>query len=178
MWRSDSPAVHRYGVCRRRPITVVVSIGPDIWIRNERRVRRFSRLMFCSALAMLLIPLWVFVAPDSQWHNTVASDLGIGLFALALAAPAVWMARRFARTGLWIGADGIRACNPIGTHTLALRDATAFAPGVLAGGNNGTPCPMLQRSRGPAVGVWALGREGVIWRYDAIWWRWSRSAMS
>jgi hypothetical protein len=114
---------------------------------------------------MLLIPVFVFTAPHSHWHNTVANDVGIGAFFIALAGPGLWMARRLARTGLWMSADGIIVRNPLRTYSTALGDVDAFAPGVLAGGNNGTPCPVVKQRQGRPVGVWALGREGVIWRY-------------
>lgn len=149
----------------QRADEVPVNIGPNMWIRKERRVRRFSRFAVCYAFAMLRIPLWLFSAPHSHWHNTVPNDLGIGLFFVAVAAPGLWTAPRLRRTGLWIGVDGVRVRNPLRTYTLALSDAESFAARVLAGGNNGTPCPMLKQTHGRAVGVWALGREGVIWRY-------------
>lgn len=92
----------------------------------------------------------------SDGPDTIPNDLGIGLLFVALAAPGLWMAQRLRRTGLWIGVDGVHVRNPLRQYTLALSDAESFAPGVLAGGTNGTPCPMLKQTHGPAVGVWAL----------------------
>lgn len=159
------PPTYRCSVRRNRPITVRVSIEPNTWIRKQRRTRQFATFAVCWSLAMLVIPLIVLLGDNSNWHNTPGNDVGLSLFFVALAAPGFWMARRLAGAGLWMGADSIMVRGPVRTRTLALADVNSFAPGVLAGGNNGTPCPVLKRAHGPAVGVWALGREGVFWRY-------------
>jgi hypothetical protein len=145
-------------------MTVLVSIGPNRWIRKERRTRRFATLAVCWSLGMLVVLPVELLAGNSHWHNTVGNDMALGLF-VVLAAPGFWLAHSIAQAGLWIGAEGIVVRGPVRTRALALAEADSFAPGVLAGGENGTPCPVLKRTHGPEVGVWALGREGLIWRY-------------
>jgi hypothetical protein len=95
----------------------------------------------------------------------VGDDLGFGVFFLGLAAVGLLFARRLTRTGLWLGADGIVVRNPLRTVSVPIDDADSFITGVARGGTNGTPCPLLRRRHGSAVGVWALGREGVVWRF-------------
>jgi hypothetical protein len=109
-------------------------------------------------------PLLGILPSHSHWHDTVGNDAGVGLFVVVLAAAGVWMARRLAGAGLWLGAEAIGVRGPLTTTRLAVADVDLFVPGVWGGGT-GTPCPVLRRRHGAAVGVWALGREGVIWRY-------------
>ena len=47
---------------------------------------------------------------------------------------------------------------------LAARSVERFHPGV-AGAGNGTPCPVLVRTDGRPVGVWALGSEAFTFGY-------------
>lgn len=98
-------------------------------------------------------------------HQTPGQRVLIGLFFLALAAPGVVLARRMVITGLWIGRDGIVIRGPFSTRRVSLENADVFVPGV-AGGGNGTPCPLLRLKPRGTIGVWALGREGVIFRYE------------
>jgi hypothetical protein len=145
-------------------MTFPVSIEPNTWIRKERRTGRFAAAATGWSLAMLMVPLLVILPSRSHWHNAVGNDASVSLFVVALAAAGFWMARRLASAGLWLGAEGIVVRGPLKTRMLALADVDSFVPGVWGGGN-GTPCPVLNRHHGPAVGVWALGRDGVIWRY-------------
>lgn len=77
-------------------------------------------------------------------------------------------AGRVAKAGLWVGPDGIVVRGPFRTRRVALGDAEIFAPGLQGRGGNGTPCPMLERRGGPAVGVWALGRRNIWFRYQRL----------
>jgi hypothetical protein len=61
--------------------------------------------------------------------------------------------------------DGIVVQNPLSTTTIALSDADGFVAGTAKGVGNGTPCPILKLKHAGGVGVWALGREGVIWKF-------------
>jgi hypothetical protein len=102
---------------------------------------------------------------NAHWHNTIGNDVGIVAICAALAAVVFWVAYRMFKAGLWIGPVGVVVRGALRTKTIGLPDVDSFGPGLLAGPGNGTPCPMLKRRDGPPVGVWALGREGVIWRY-------------
>jgi hypothetical protein len=121
--------------------------------------------MVCGSLVLLLTPLLPLLGANRHWHNTVGNDLGIVAICAVLAAVVFWVGYRMFRAGLWIGPEGVVVRGPFRTKTLSLTDADSFVPGILAGPGNGTPCAMLKRHDGPPVGVWALGREGVIWRY-------------
>ena len=70
-----------------------------------------------------------------------------------------------ARSGLWIGTDGIVIRGPLRTRRVPGDSVVSFAPGVEAGYGNGTPCPVLTRSDGSKIGIWALGREGLVWNF-------------
>jgi hypothetical protein len=149
----------------RRAARVVVA--PAVWIRDSRRTRRFmvaalvpwSLLWVGLGVALLLTPHKTGPA------QTPGQRVLLGVISLAVAAPGVILARRLVTTGLWIGRDGIVIRGPFSTQRVSLADADAFVPGV-AGSLNGTPCPMLQLKPRGAIGVWALGREGVIFHYQ------------
>jgi hypothetical protein len=75
------------------------------------------------------------------------------------------LAKRLRQAGVWLGADGIVVRNPLRTWTVPINDVDSFAADVASGGGNGTPCPLLRQRHGRPIGVWALGREGVVWRF-------------
>jgi hypothetical protein len=104
-------------------------------------------------------------APNDHWHKSVGDYLGVGAFFFGLAGVGLLLARRLATAGLLMATDGVVVRNPLRTVTVPLSDVEGFVPGVTASGGNGTPCPMLKRRHGPTVGVWALGREGLVWRF-------------
>jgi hypothetical protein len=106
----------------------------------------------------------VFV-PNHRWHKSVADYLVLGVFFFGLAGAGLVFARRLATAGLLMAGDGVVVRNPLRTVSLPLGDVEGFSAGVTETGGNGTPCPMLRRRHGPAIGVWALGREGVVWRF-------------
>lgn len=140
-------------------------IEPNTWIRQRRRTRGFAVAAACWSVGMLMIAPVAILSAHSHWHNTVGNDVGLGVFVCALAAAGFWMAHRLATAGVWLGSDGITVKGPFKARSLSVVDAQAFVPGVWGSGVNGTPCPVLKRTHGPAVGLWALGRDGVIWRY-------------
>jgi hypothetical protein len=113
------------------------------------------------------MPFVVLLSVSHTHHpdNSIGAFLAIVAFCLCLAVPGLFLARRLSNAGVWIGADGIVVRNPVRTIPVPLRDAESFVPGVASGGGNGTPCPILKRKHGRPVGVWALGREGVVWRF-------------
>ena len=145
-----------------------VVVAPGVWIRDSRRTR-------CFAVAALVpwslmwggFGVWILLTTHKTGpaHQTQGQRVLLGLIFLAVAAPGVVLGRRLVTTGLWIGPDRIVIRGPFSTRRVSLADADVFVPGV-AGGGNGTPCPILQLRPGGAIGVWALGREGVIFRYQ------------
>jgi hypothetical protein len=110
----------------------------------------------------------LFVTGAAKGHWTVGAYLGLGAFYFGIAALGIVLAVRVAISGLWIGSDGIVVRGPFRTRAIPLADAELFAPGLQGKGGNGTPCPMLERRGGRAVGVWALGRRNIWFRYQRL----------
>ncbi len=106
------------------------------------------------------------LASSSNARGGTASALNGVVFFLVFAAPCVWFGWQIARAGLWIGPDGLVIRGPLRKWKVQPSEAVRFAPGVQRGAGNGTPCPILERVDGTPVGVWALGREGLIWSFD------------
>jgi hypothetical protein len=140
-----------------------VQVRPGVCIRNRRRTRAWSAIAALWSVAFVALLVRSF-----NGHMTLVGDLVLGTMYLGLAALGVLLAYRVARAGLWIGSDGIVIRGPFKTNTLALNDASYFAPGLQGRGGNGTPCPILERRNGPAVGVWALGRRNIWFRYERV----------
>jgi hypothetical protein len=107
----------------------------------------------------------MFLVPNHQLHHSVGADVGAGAFFFGMAALGLVLAHRLRQAGVWLDEDRIVFRNPFRTWTIPISDADSFAAGVASGGGNGTPCPLLRRRHGRPVGVWALGREGVVWRF-------------
>lgn len=139
-------------------------LAPNEWLRRPRRIRR----CVLAAVAMIafdfILALRLASLPNADGGTT--SLLNGLIFFLVFAAPCVWFAWRIARSGLWIRPGGLLIRGPLRVWRIQPSEAVRFVPGVQRGAGNGTPCPMLERLDGPPVGVWALGREGWIWRYD------------
>jgi hypothetical protein len=140
-----------------------VQVRPGVCIRNRRRTRAWSAIAVLWSVAFVALLVRSF-----NGHMTLVGDLVLGTMYLGLAALGVLLAYRVARAGLWIGSDGIVIRGPFKTNTLAVNDASYFAPGLQGRGGNGTPCPILERRNGPAVGVWALGRRNIWFRYERV----------
>lgn len=121
--------------------------------------------MLALILALGMAAVFFATIANGNPHNTTGSDVGFGVFVLGIDAFLVVCARRLSRAGLLMSRDGVVVRGPFKTWAFPLADAESFEPGVQAGGGNGTPCPMLKRKNGGAIGVWALGHEGVVWRY-------------
>jgi hypothetical protein len=101
-------------------------------------------------------------------HGSPGAYLVLGLVYFGIAVAGIVLAGRVARAGLWIGPHGIVVRGPFRTSSIAFKDAKVFAPGLQGRGGNGVPCPMLSRRAGPAVGVWALGRRNIWFRYRRV----------
>jgi hypothetical protein len=137
----------------------------NVWIRNRRRTRTWAAI---AALWSVVVASLLFVPGDHGRHRTLGEYLVLAVFYLGIAAVGMIFARRVARAGLWIGREGVVVRGPFRTRSVALEDAASFAPGLQGRGGNGTPCPMLERRGGRAVGVWALGQRNIWFRYRRL----------
>lgn len=143
----------------------MTDVAPGVWIRNGRRTRAWAATaVLWSALfaSLMLIP------GHSVGPRTLGQTLGLVSFYLGIASVGLVLAGRVARAGLWIGPDGIVVRGPFRTHYIALENGARFVPGLQGRGGNGTPCPMLERPARRAVGVWALGRRNIWFRYERV----------
>jgi hypothetical protein len=148
---------------RTVPGTDTVAVAPNVWIRNSRRTRAWSAI---AVLWSVVIACLLFVPSDP--HRTLAGYVGLGVFYFGIAALGMAFAARIARAGLWIGPNAIVVRGPFRMRSIALDDAAAFSPGLQGRGGNGTPCPLLDRHDGRAVGVWALGRRNIWFHYERL----------
>jgi hypothetical protein len=140
-------------------------VVPNAWIRNRRRTHVWAGLAALWALVFTGMPFLPGHLPSPASPGAYA---GVGAFYFGIAALGIVFAGRIARAGLWIGTNGIVVRGPFRTSSVALDDAEVFSPGLQGRGGNGVPCPMLARRDGPAVGVWALGRRNIWFRYRHI----------
>jgi hypothetical protein len=143
-------------------------LGPDTvevtrsaWIRNRRRTRVWAAL----AVLWSVVFACLLVIPGNL---SVGGYVVLGALYFGIAALGLVLARRVATAGVWIGPEGIVVRGPFRTRSVRLADAETFVPGLQGGGGNGTPCPTLKRRGGRAVGVWALGRRNIVFRYQRL----------
>jgi hypothetical protein len=142
-----------------------VEVARGVWIRNRRRTRAWAAI---AVLWSVVFACLLLIPGDPHRHRTLGDYLGLGAVYFGIAAVGIAFARRVARAGVWIGPDAIVVRGPFRTQSVALDDAEVFVPGLQGGGGNGTPCPMLERRGGRAVGVWALGRRNIWFRYRRL----------
>ena len=135
------------------------AVGVNVWMRRRGRTRAFSGLASASALWFAAMALAVVVDAD-----TIGAAVG-GVPLAGMACVAAAFAHRIARAGLWMAPDGIVVRGPVRSWSLSVHEADGFAVGIQQSIGNGTACPMLQRADGHPIGVWALGREGLVWRF-------------
>jgi hypothetical protein len=140
-----------------------LAVAPDRWIRKARRTRGAAFLALVFALGWAAIFFAATGHPHA--HETAESYVGFGVCFFGGAVLCVLYARRLSRAGLLLTRDRVVVRGPIRTWTVSLADAETFEPGIQPSFGNGTPCPMLKRRNGRAIGVWALGREGIVTRY-------------
>jgi hypothetical protein len=119
-----------------------------------------------AALWSVVFAGLLFLPGHVPSHASPGAYVVLGAFYFGIAALGIVFAGRIARAGIWIGTDGIVVRGPFRTRSVALDDAEVFGPGLQGRGGNGVPCPMLTRRGGPAVGVWALGRRNIWFRYQ------------
>jgi hypothetical protein len=143
----------------------MMDVAPGVWIRNGRRTRAWAAtaVLWSSLFASLM-----FIPGHSAGPTTLGQILGLGAFYLGIAGVGFVLAGRVARAGVWIGPDGIVIRGPFRTHHIDLENGARFVPGLQGRGGNGTPCPMLERPARRAVGVWALGRRNIWFRYERV----------
>jgi hypothetical protein len=142
-----------------------VEVASSVWMRNGRRTRAWGAV---AILWSVVFATLLFRPTGPNQYMTTVGYLVIGVFYLGIAGLGLALAGRVARAGLWIGPDGIVVRGPFTTHSVALLDAGLFVPGLQGRGGNGTPCPLLERQDRRAVGVWALGRRNVWFRYERL----------
>ncbi len=145
---------------RREPASLVV---PNVWIRKARRTGTFAVLAYVNAFA------WVAISVDVSTKSSYTSHAGrfvvMLVFLLGVAALSVMAGLRLASCGLWMSQETIAVIGPLRIWTLGVGEVEGFESGV-RGPRNGTPCPVLKRTNGRSIGVWALGREGLISSYS------------
>jgi hypothetical protein len=142
----------------------IPAVAPRAWLRRSRRIHGF--LIAISGMIVFDFALAVQLASASADAGGKADVLNAVVFFLVFAGPCGWVSWRVARSGLWIGPEGLVIRGPFRSWAVQPSEALRFAPGVQRGTGNGTPCPMLERADGDPVGVWALGRESWAWSYD------------
>ena len=138
-------------------------VRPNAWLRRPRRIWGF--VVILVGLAVGFVAMLVPVAIRNGADGGAAAVAWVALFSVLLASPYLFFARRIGRAGLWMGPDGVVIRGPLRTRRVAGSLAVSFAPGVQPGAGNGTPCPILTTSDGSEIGVWALGREGLVWNF-------------
>jgi hypothetical protein len=138
------------------------TVAPNVWMRHARRTRVFAGLAYVNAVG------WVAIGADvstkARYTSHTANFLVTLVFLLGVAALSVIAGRRLGRCGLWMSAEEVVVNGPLRTWTLSVGEVDRFEPGVL-GARNGIPSPTLRRTDGRLIGVWALGREGLISSY-------------
>jgi hypothetical protein len=137
----------------------VIDVRRDAWLRRPSRLRWF--VLIVGVIFAMALPKAIGAAEDGGTSSALAGAAVI----LALAAPYLYFAGRIARSGIWLGADGIVIRGPFRTRRISGSSAVSFGPGVQPGAGNGTPCPILTRADGSEVGVWALGIESLVWNF-------------
>ncbi len=142
-----------------------VEVAANLWMRNGRRTRVWGAI---AALWSVLFACLLFGPTGADGNVPTLAYLLTGVFYFGVAAVGLALAWRVLRAGVWIAPDGIVVRGPFRTQSVALSDAVRFVPGLQGRGGNGTPCPMLERRDRRAVGVWALGRRNIWFRYERL----------
>lgn len=132
------------------------------WLRRPRRVRGI-----CAAWAGYLL-LTVAMSTHLYLANprTGGAALGALAFFAVFAGLGVFAIWRTATAGLMLATYAIVVRGPIRTRRISPTAAVGFEPGIFGFVGNGTPGPMLKLSDGTRIGIWALGREGLVWNFD------------
>ena len=142
-----------------------VGVTTNAWIRNGRRTRAWAVVALVLSIAFAGSALLPGHFPS---HAGGVAGVIAGVVYLGVLAGGIALARRIARAGLWIDATSIVVRGPFRTWSVAPGEAGVFAPGLQGAGGNGVPCPLLSRADRRAVGVWALGRRNIWFRYQRV----------
>jgi hypothetical protein len=142
-----------------------LSVAPNVWIRKRRRTLGFATLAFLNSA--FWVWMLVSIANKPGFVSRNGGLVPFVLFFLTVAFSSAVAGGRLAGCGLLIGPTGIVVKGPLRTRRLAVQEVDRIEPGVKRPGDvsNGTPCPILRLTDGEAVGVWALGVEGLTFSY-------------
>lgn len=134
--------------------------------RSGERVLVFSVLWVIAALAWTAVWGVPFVDSLDEEAGTVWFYAAVFLLWAIPAGGLLGVAIRTARSRVHISSDGVDIRGPMSSRVIPINDAVAFEPAVDGDYGNGTPCPILRTSSGHLIGVWALGREALVWNFD------------
>lgn len=162
---ADAGEMSSHAQPRPMPPADLTEIAPGRWIRNRRRTRVWSAL---AAVWSLFVASRLLVGGGTSASNPAGVLLALAALYLPLAGLGLVLTVRVARAGVRIGPEGIVIRGPFRTHAVTLNSALRFSPGLQGRAGNGTPCPMLERRGDRAVGVWALGRRNIWFRYERL----------
>jgi hypothetical protein len=137
-------------------------VAPNVWMRKARRTTTFAALAYLNAAAW--VAMSVDVSTRSRYTSHTGSYVVMLVYLLGVAALSAMAGLRLTSCGLWMSQETVVVIGPLRTWTLSVGEVEGFAPGV-RGPRNGTPSPVLTRTHGRSIGVWALGREGLISSY-------------
>jgi hypothetical protein len=96
------------------------------------------------------------------------------LIAPLVSAPPIWVLVRCAiniwRAGVTITTTDVVVAGATATHCIPLADVQRFEPRVVHSGfgGNGTPMIVLVREGAEPIGIYALSRQGFVWRFKKI----------
>ena len=132
------------------------------WLRRPERIRGLIATWGAYLLLMTASTVGLYLS-DSKAGGDVVVALGfLGVFGL----PALWAIWRVATAGLLVDEGTIVVRGPIRTRRISPASALGFEPGIFGVVGNGTPGPMLKLGDGHSIGIWALGREGLVWSFE------------
>jgi hypothetical protein len=139
-----------------------LDIRTGVWLRRPGRVRGLAAACGGYLLLMLGSSLGLYLSDSGSGGNPLIA----GAFLAAFGLPGLWALWRVVTAGLLIEDAVIVLRGPILTRRISPARALSFEPGVFGFVGNGTPGPVLKLSDGTAIGIWALGREGLASNFN------------
>lgn len=131
-------------------------------LKRPERIRGFALFCVGYLAAMMALAVGLYLSDSGSGGDAVVALAFVAVFGLP-ALLAIW---RIASAGLQIGEDEILVRRPIRTRRVSPLSVLGFEPGIFGFVGNGTPGPVLRLSNGESIGIWALGREGLVWSFD------------